>query len=88
MSFEEKRKQTSSKRRSPKQRSISEQITFYKDLGLNGIEVYEAMVIATQAEMQKQLLLDRMAADNAKSAKKMLGLDAWHTAIEFGYWTD
>jgi len=60
MNFEEKRKQTSAKRVSPKQRSIAQQITFYKGLGLSGIEIYERMILETKAKLQKQMLLDRL----------------------------
>lgn len=33
------------------------------------------------------LVLDWALSMNAKEAKK-LGLDSWHTCIEFGYWVE
>lgn len=34
----------------------------------------------------RQYLLDRLGYENAKMARRLCGLDAWETCIDFGYY--
>lgn len=77
---EEERKRTRKQRTGPKKRTLCEKIEYLAQQGFTRCEIYEHLVM--------QLQIDYLCSENARDSKKLLGLDAWHTTVEFGYWVD
>lgn len=77
---EEERRKTSKRRAGPKHSTLPEKIQQLKRLGLSNCEIYEVLTT--------ELQLDYLCSENARKAKKLLHLDSYHTAIEFGYWVE
>lgn len=59
--------------------TVADQMKLLRDRGLTDQEAYEAMVLYH--------MIEELCFRNAQEANK-IGLDPWHTCIEFGYWVE
>lgn len=76
------------RRQKPPQTTIACQIKHLKTLGLSNSDIYEHLVVWMLQAEKKARQIECLCYENARQARGLLGLDRWHTCIEFGYWID
>ena len=55
--------------------------------GLNNTQIYERLVADERRRLARRQLLRRLEFESAKACRRLVGYDAWHGCIAFGFWT-